>query len=190
MRTSAAGVAPPSQIGGPPGPERQGRGRDVVEFQDLPVEGGSPAPQLAPQRDGLVQAGETALPRHLGQRIERLSEAAGEARADRDREPAARQQIDRRQGLGGLDRPAQEGQQRAGAQRGPFRYRGERGQHRECLDARADQGVVDEERGETQLFGPDGEGDQLSRVAVRAPLGLAGREKHTNVHADDPDHRK
>jgi hypothetical protein len=143
----------------PAGPERPGRRRDAVEFQDLPVEGGSAAPQLAPQRDRLVQAGETAFPRHLGQRVERLSEPAGEARADRDHEPAARQQIDRGQGLGGLDRPAQEGQQRAGAQRGPLCYRGERGQHRECLDARADQGVVDEERGETQLFGPDAEGD-------------------------------
>ena len=150
----------------------------------------SAAPQLAPQRNSLVQAGETALPRHLGQRVQRLSEAAGEACADRDREPPARQQIDRGQGLGGLDRPTQEGQQRAGASRGPFGYRGECGQHRECLDAWADQGVIDEERGATQLFGPDGEGDQLSRVAVRALLGLAGREEHTDVHADDPHNQR
>jgi len=76
------------------GAERHGRGRDVVEIQDLPVEGGSAVPERTPQRDSLVQAGEAALPRHLGQRVERLSEAAGEACADRDRKPAAREQVD------------------------------------------------------------------------------------------------
>ena len=33
-------------------------------------------------------------------------------------------------------------------------------------------------------------GDQLARVAVGTPLGLAGREKHTNVHAGDPGDRR
>src|ERR1039457_3495101 len=55
--------------------EGPGCGRDAVEFNDLPVKGGSAVPQLPPQCDGLVQAGATALPGHLGQRVKRLSEA-------------------------------------------------------------------------------------------------------------------
>lgn len=169
----------------PAGAVWPGGGRDAVEPEDLAVEGGLALPQRAPERHGLVEPREAALPRNLRQRVERPSEPAGKPRADRDRQPAPAEQVDRREGLGGLDRPPQEGQQRARSQGHVLGRRGERGQHGQRLDARADQGVVDEERGEPRAFRPAAEGDQLSGIAVRAPLGGSGRKQHTDVHAGD-----
>ncbi len=149
------------------------------------MEGAGTVPQRSPQRDRLVQPGEAPFPRHLGQGVKGPSEVAGETRAHRHREPAAGQQVYRRQGLRGLDRPSQERQQRAGSKGHGLGRRGERGQHRQRLDAWADQRVIDEERGESQAFGPAAERDQFSRVAALAPLGGSGRKQYTDVHGND-----
>ena len=52
------------------------------------------------------EPGEAPFPRQVGQGVKGSPETAGEARAHRHREPAAGEQVDRRQGLRGLDRPS------------------------------------------------------------------------------------
>src|SRR4051794_17142361 len=78
----------------------------------------------------------------------------------------------------GLHRPAQHGQQGGGAEPDPLGRRRDRGQRRDRLQDRAQQGVAGPYRVEPELLGAGGEADDVARAVARSPLGQAGRQDH------------
>src|SRR5262245_54399509 len=136
---------------------------------------------MAPECDCLIESLEAAHPRHLGQLVQRLAEPTGKPSADANDHTAAREQVDRSNRLRGLNRSAQHRHQGRGAKLDPMRERRKRCEHRQSLDTRTEQRVVDPDGGEAELLSANSQLKQLAWISALTPLRSAGGQQDTNM---------
>lgn len=135
-----------------------------------------PGPQLAPERDDVVQMREPRPEIDPGQLELSLAEA-GEARADADRQPSFGDEVDRRERHRGLHRIAVCGQQHGSADRDVFGGLRDRGEQGERFDPGPGKRVTGPDRRESEPFGFASQRDEGTRGAACFELCLSGRKK-------------